>query len=79
MSIWLRTGPGLGLRETHICHDLELLYVNQLCGQQLPECFLLVAKLPAHLLGWGWGRFSWGTTTRTAATICEMLLDLLHR
>ena len=50
---WLKQGPGLELREAHIGHDLELPHVGQLGGQQFPNGFLLVAKLPAHLLGWG--------------------------
>lgn len=33
MGIWLRMGPGLGLGEAHIGHDLELSYVDQFCGQ----------------------------------------------
>lgn len=58
IGLWLRMGPGLGLREAHISHDLELSHVDQLGGQELPQCFLLVAKLQAHLLGWGKGWFS---------------------
>lgn len=34
----------------HISHDLELPQEDQLRGQQLPQRFLLVAKLPVHLL-----------------------------
>lgn len=37
-------------RVTHISHDLELPQEDQLRGQELPQRFLLVAKLPVHLL-----------------------------
>lgn len=40
----------LRLRVAHISHDLELPQVAQLRGQELPQCFLLVAKLTVHLL-----------------------------
>ena len=51
MGKWLRWGPGLELGAAHVGHDFELPHIDQLGGQQLPQCFLLVAKLPAHLLG----------------------------
>lgn len=50
--------PGPGTGATHIGHDLELPHIDQLGGQQLPKRFLLVAKLSAHLLGWGQHWFS---------------------
>lgn len=62
--------PGPGMGATHIGHDLELPHIDQLGGQQLPKRFLLVAKLSAHLLGWGQHWFSWGMITRTAAATC---------
>ena len=39
-----------GLKVAHISHDLELSQVDQLSGQEFPQCFLLVAKLAVHLL-----------------------------
>lgn len=63
-------GPGLGLREAHVGHDLELSHVDQLGGQELPQGLLLVAELPAHLLGWGECWFSWGMIIRMAYISC---------
>lgn len=60
-------GAGPEREEAHVGHDLELPHVGQLCGQQLPKRFLLVAKLSAHLLGRGQCWISWGMMARTAA------------
>lgn len=38
------------MKVAHISHDLQLSQVDQLSGQELPQCFLLVAKLAIHLL-----------------------------